>query len=89
MNGVPSGREGFELMVLCLVAEGAVSLAEGSYVHQGRPVSGEPAAALIRLSVGGCLVAGTAGPGGPRPVSLTPAGADLRSHLGCGGGDRG
>lgn len=89
VTGVHSGRECFELRVLRLVAEGAVSNAGGGYVHQGHPVSGELAAALTRLSLGGCLAVGASGPGVPRPVSLTPAGTARRADLGRAGGDRG
>lgn len=78
--------EGFELMALRRVSEGGVTVAEGGYVHDGRPVTGELAEALVRLHTAGHLAIGTPGPGGHRPVQTTVAGAVRAAELGSGGG---
>lgn len=72
--------EGFELMALRRVSEGGVSeggvtVAEGGYVHHGRPVTGELAEAMVRLHTAGCLAIGAPRPGGHRPMQTTVAGA--------------
>ncbi|MCA1674145.1 MAG: hypothetical protein LC799_18775 [Actinobacteria bacterium] len=76
-----SGPETFELTVLRRVAEGAVSIGEGGYLQHGCLIGGDLAAALTRLSLGGCLTMGQPGPDKRRAVSLTAAGASRRAAL--------
>lgn len=78
--GGPVGAEQLELAVLRRVDAGEVTVTDGGY-HHSRPISGEPAAALVRLHAAGCLAIGAPGPGGQRPVRTTPAGTARAAEL--------
>lgn len=71
-----------ELAALRKVSEGGVTVHGGGYVHAGRPVTGELAAALVRLHAAGWLTVGAPGSGGHRPVHTTAAGAARAVELG-------
>ena len=77
--------EACELMALRRVSEDRITVHDGGYVHAGRPVTGEPAEALVRLHTTGHLTIGPPAPGGHRPVHTTVAGAARAAELGSGG----
>ena len=70
-----------ELTALRQVSDGAITVADGGYVHRGRPLTGELAEALVRLHTAGHLAIGAPGPGGHRPVHTTAAGATRLAEL--------
>jgi len=76
------GSEIFEWIGLCRVGDGGVSTDQsGDYLHRGRPLHGEVADALARLSQAGCLALGAPDLNGHRTVSLTVAGAIRHAEL--------
>lgn len=71
-----------ELRALRQVSKGEVTVADGGYVHDGRPITGDRFHALVRLHAAGHLAIGAPGPSRHRPVQTTAAGMARLAELG-------